>query len=130
EPEPAKPSPQIGRVDRVKPRLGVDVDDPLTNVEPVVVLLVLFVLVERLSVTERPLTFTAGAAGRALSRSRGHRNSCPSVLRAGGVNRGRADDPHEIPGSRHAPGLQLRAESASRKTDRAVDPQQIDMPAR
>src|SRR5690606_5723287 len=48
-------------VDGVEPALGVDVDDPLTDVETVVVLLVLFVLVERLAIAEGPLPLAARA---------------------------------------------------------------------
>src|SRR5699024_2315183 len=57
--EPAEASTQVGRVDGVEPGLGVDVDDPIADVEPVVVLLVLLVLVQRLAVAEGPLAISA-----------------------------------------------------------------------
>src|SRR5262249_14908247 len=69
QPEPAEPPPQVGRVDRVETTLRVDVDDPLTDVEPVVVLLVLLVLVQRLTVTESPLSFAAWALVVAVRRA-------------------------------------------------------------
>ena len=58
---PAEPAAQVGRVDGVEALLGVDVDDPLTDVQPVVVLLVFLVLVQRLAISEGPLAlaFTA-----------------------------------------------------------------------
>ena len=59
---PAETAAQVGRVDGVEAVLGVSVDDPLADVEPVVVPLVFLVLVERLAVTERPLTFAALAS--------------------------------------------------------------------
>ena len=59
QPVPAEPAAQVGRVDRVEALLGVDVDDPLADVEPVVVLLVLLVLVQRLAVAEGPLALAA-----------------------------------------------------------------------
>jgi hypothetical protein len=57
---PAKAPAKIGRVDRVEPALGVHALDAGAHVQPVVVLLDLLVLVERLAVAERPLAFTAG----------------------------------------------------------------------
>src|SRR6202042_2574249 len=63
EPVPAEAPAQVGGVDRVEAALGVDVDDPLPDVEPVVELLVFLVLVQRLSVAERPLTLSPPAAG-------------------------------------------------------------------
>ena len=80
--EPAEPAAQVGRVDRVESPLGVDVDDPLADVQPVVVLLVFLVLVERLAVSERPLTFAARATGSALSGARWH---AAGVLRLSGA---------------------------------------------
>ena len=59
EPVPAEPSAQVGRVDRVEAGLGVDAQDPVADVQAVVVLLVLFVLVERFAVTEGPLTLAS-----------------------------------------------------------------------
>ena len=97
--EPAEPATQIGRVDRIEAALGVDVDDPLTDVQPVVVLLVFLVLVERLAVAERPLTFAAGATGRSLSGARWH---AAGVLRlSGGAYRSRRRGPVHAP----RPGL-------------------------
>ena len=63
KPVPAEAAAQVGGVDRVEAALGVDVDDPLADVEPVVELLVFLVLVERLAVAERPLPLAALAAG-------------------------------------------------------------------
>src|SRR6266436_9886120 len=63
QPVPAESAAQVSRVDGVEAVLGVDVDDPLADVEPVVVALVFLVLVERLTVAERPLAFAAFALG-------------------------------------------------------------------
>jgi len=60
---PAHPAPEIGRVDGVESLPGVDVDDPLADVEPVVVLLVFLVLVQRLAVSERPLALASVTVG-------------------------------------------------------------------
>jgi hypothetical protein len=56
---PAEPSAQVGGVDGVEAGLGVDADDAVADVESVVVLLVLFVFVERFAITEGPLTLTS-----------------------------------------------------------------------
>ena len=61
ETHPAHPATEVGGVDRVEAALGVDVEDPVADVEGVVVLLRLLVLVQRLAVAERPLAL--GAAG-------------------------------------------------------------------
>src|SRR6185369_17052590 len=63
QPVPAEPAAQVSRVDGVEAVLGVDVDDPLADVEPVVVALVFLVLVERLAIAERPLAFAAFTLG-------------------------------------------------------------------
>src|SRR5207237_6659195 len=63
QPVPAEPAAQVRRVDGVEAVLGVDVDDPLADVEPVVVALVFLVLIERLAIAERPLAFAAFALG-------------------------------------------------------------------
>ncbi len=55
QPVPAETAAQVGRVDGVEAVLGIDVEDPLPDVEPVVVPLVLLVLVQRLAVAEGPL---------------------------------------------------------------------------
>ena len=59
EAHPAEPAAQVGGVDRGEAALGVDVEDPVADVERVVVLLGLLVLVQRLAVAERPLTLAA-----------------------------------------------------------------------
>jgi hypothetical protein len=59
EAHPAEAAAQVGRVDRVEAAAGVGVEDAVPHVERVVVLLGLLVLVERLGVAERPLTFGA-----------------------------------------------------------------------
>jgi hypothetical protein len=59
EAHPAETAAEVSRVDRVEATLGVDVQDPGTDVERVVVLLGLLVLVQRLGVAERPLTLGA-----------------------------------------------------------------------
>jgi hypothetical protein len=59
EAHPAEASTQVGRVDGVEAALGVGVEDPVADVERVVVLLRLLVLVQRLGVAERPLTLGA-----------------------------------------------------------------------
>ena len=59
EAHPAEPAAQVGGVDRVEAALGVDVEDPVPDVERVVVLLGLLVLVQRLAVAERPLALAA-----------------------------------------------------------------------
>src|SRR6185369_9513829 len=83
--EPAEPAAQVSRVDRVETALGVDVDDALPHVQPIVVLLVLLVLVQRLAVAERPLAFAAGRAAAAA----GPRRRLPRD------RWGRAGDRHE-----------------------------------
>jgi hypothetical protein len=61
--EPAEPSPEVGGIDGVETLPGVDVDDPLADVEPVIVLLVFLVLVQRLAVSERPLALATVTVG-------------------------------------------------------------------
>ena len=58
---PAHPAAQILLVDAVEALLRVDVDDAAAHVQRVVVLLELFVGVERLAVAERPLALAAWA---------------------------------------------------------------------
>ena len=70
---------QVGRIDRGEPALRVDVLDAGPNVERVVVLLGLLVGVERLAVTEGPLTFGATLGGtRSACRPTPTRPSRPS----------------------------------------------------
>src|SRR6185437_5977039 len=76
---PAEAPAQVSGVDRVEAALGVDVDDPLADVEPVVVLLAFLVLVQGLAVAECPLSLSALAAGGrwlALGLRRGTGRSC------------------------------------------------------
>src|SRR4029077_1947947 len=63
QPVPAEPAAQVSRVDGVEAVFGVDVDDPLADVEPVVVALVVIVLVERRAIAERALAFAAFTLG-------------------------------------------------------------------
>jgi hypothetical protein len=86
ETHPPEPATQVGGVDRGEAALGVDVEDPVADVERVVVLLGLLVLVERLGVAERPLTLGAlgardlGVCRRlGLEAQVGHGNSGPSL---------------------------------------------------
>jgi hypothetical protein len=62
QPVPAETAAQVGRVDGVEAVLGVDVEDPLPDVEPVVVPLVLLVLVQRLAVAKGPLALASLAS--------------------------------------------------------------------
>ena len=152
--EPAEPAAQVSGIDRVEPLLGVDVDDPLADVQPVVVLLVLFVLVERLAVAERPLAFAAGATGSALSGARWH---AAGVLRLSGARARRPEArvlrstpsrywPDSPPAGSAWPvavgqsGVYARFRdtrpvyvtgkwSAGGQTDGAADAQQVDVPA-
>ena len=62
EAHPAHPAAQIGSIDRVEPRLGVDVEDATLDVQRIVVLLHPLVGVEWLSHAERPLTLAARLA--------------------------------------------------------------------
>src|SRR5215472_5087575 len=52
---PAEPAPQVGRVDRAEPQVGVPVDDARADVQPVVVFLEALGRVQRLAVAEGPL---------------------------------------------------------------------------
>ena len=63
EAHPAEPAAQVGGVDGGEAALGVDVQDARADVERVVVLLGLLVLVQRLGVAERPLSFAALGTG-------------------------------------------------------------------
>ena len=95
---PAEPAAQVRRVDRVEAVPGVDVDDPLADIEPVVVALAFLVGVEGLAVAKGPLALAALAAGagrrRAArgSRCRGHRGS--GVLGTDGCVRRAGGDRH------------------------------------
>src|SRR5208282_5831352 len=73
--EPAEAPAQVGRVDRVEAVLGVNVDNPVADVQPVVVLLELFVLVQRLTVAKCPLAVTAARAAAWLAPGIGKRGS-------------------------------------------------------
>jgi len=59
ETQPAEPAAQVVAVDGGEPLAGVDVLDPRSDVEGVVVLLELLVAVQRLAVPEGPLPLTA-----------------------------------------------------------------------
>src|SRR5690606_34172807 len=78
---PPKTTPQIGGVDGVKAAVGIDVLDPRTYVERIVVLLELFVLVQWLAVAKCPLAFAALAT---RARRSSLRSSLRSVLRVAG----------------------------------------------
>ena len=67
EAHPPHPAAQIVLVDAVEALLGVDVDDARAHIERVVVLLELFVGVQRLALAEGPLALTA-RFGRGLGR--------------------------------------------------------------
>ena len=60
---PAEPAAQVGLVDAVEAARGVDVLDAFPHVEREIVLLGLFVGVERLAIAERPLAFAARRFG-------------------------------------------------------------------
>ena len=60
---PPEPAAQVGGVDGGEAALGVDVQDPVADVERVVVLLGLLVLVERFGVAERPLALALAGPG-------------------------------------------------------------------
>src|SRR5215203_873898 len=70
EPVPAEAPPEVGRIDRREAALRVDVLDPLTDQERMVVLLGLLVGVERLAVAQGPLAL-------ALLPTRGRRTRRP-----------------------------------------------------
>ncbi len=87
--EPAEPSAQVSGVDRVEPALGVDIDDPVADVQAIVVLLEFLVLVQGLVVAKRPLPVAAALAAPVLAWTA--LVSCPgraAGLRAGGPRRG------------------------------------------
>src|SRR5690348_1600760 len=137
QPVPAKPAAQVSRVDGVEAVLGVDVDDPLTDVEPVVVALVFLVLVERLAIAERPLAFAAFTLGSScdwhvggssrFGDARDTRTWAPpgriSDMVQLRVRRG-APGIARAPGTRN-PGRRLTGE----QTDSAADAQEIDVTA-
>ena len=60
---PAEPAAQVERVDRVETLVGVAGEDPLADVEPVVVFLELFGRVQRLEMAKRPLALAAMGPG-------------------------------------------------------------------
>src|SRR5207342_3568381 len=60
---PAEPAAQVGWVDRVETQVGVPVDDPLTDVQPVVVLLEALSRVQRLTVAQGPLALATPGSG-------------------------------------------------------------------
>jgi hypothetical protein len=81
---PAHPAAQVGRVDGAEAPLGVDVDDPLADIQPVIVLLGFLVLVQWLAVPESPLTLAFVAGWRHLARpfvSWGHGRTRAARLR-------------------------------------------------
>src|SRR6185369_6519253 len=137
QPVPAEPAAQVSRVDGVEAVLGVDVDDPLADVEPVVVALVFLVLVERLAIAERPLAFAAFTLGSSCDwHVGGPPGSGTRVRREPGLRRtafqawlspwsgGGAPGIARAPGMGN-PGRRLTGE----QTDRAADAQEIDVTA-
>src|SRR5699024_11079155 len=58
QPHPPEPAAQVSGIDRVEPTVLVDVLDAFADVERVVVLLLLFVRVERFAVAECPLALS------------------------------------------------------------------------
>src|SRR5262249_11299484 len=60
---PAEPAAQVGRVDRVETQMGIPVEDPLTDVQPVVVLLETLGRVQRLTVAQGPLAVATPGFG-------------------------------------------------------------------
>src|SRR5262249_50447445 len=138
QPVPAEPAAQVSRVDGVEAVLGVDVDDPLADVEPVVVALVFLVLVERLAIAERPLAFAAFALGpscdwhvgrvlqvrgRACDENLGLRwAACTGAVRPPGPAGG-------CPASHARPAGNPGRRLAGEQTDGAADAQEVDVPA-
>ena len=112
EPVPAEPAAQVSRVDGVEAVLGVDVDDPLADVEPVVVALIFLVLVERLAIAERPLAFAAFGA-RDLGTGRG----TGGVAEVGHEERG---GPSQLRGRAHRRARREQGGCSARPTDHAA----------
>ena len=83
EPVPAEATAEVTGIDGGESALGVDVLDACPDVERVVVLLRLLVRVERLAISQRPLSFALLAARIGRLRSRG-RSGTARARRPGG----------------------------------------------
>ena len=88
EAHPAHPAAQVAGVDAVEAGLRVDVEDPLTDLEAVGVLLHPLVRVERLPVAERPLALAALRAGARAGGGHGRTSSCARHPRGAGRSGG------------------------------------------
>ena len=124
EAHPAHPAAQVARVDAVEAGLRVDVEDPLADVEAVVVLLHPLVRVERLAVAERPLALAALRAGCSCGEGgHGRTSSCARHPAAPAGGWGAADRGRE----QVCAGGPVSALSA---TGGAGDARQVDVQAR
>jgi hypothetical protein len=86
KPVPAEAPPQVGRIDRREAALRVDVLDPLTDQEGIVVFLGLLVGVERLAVAQGPLAFALLPAHRRRTSRPGR--TANRLVRGTGSDRG------------------------------------------
>ena len=122
EAPPAETAAQVAFVDAVEAAVGVDVFDAGPNVERVVVLLGLFVGVERLAIAQRPLAFASPLGGTChtgapLRRSRRWDRARPPVA----VRRRRSGGQLEV---------QVGRSTTSRQTATAANALEVDMPPR